>query len=69
MQGYWAKASWGFPKGKVNEEESCEECAIREVTYIVTGLYRENAIAIESAAMSFRLSKHIDQSGQPGICG
>ncbi|KAI0233580.1 m7GpppN-mRNA hydrolase [Lamellibrachia satsuma] len=31
VQGYWAKASWGFPKGKVNEEESCEECAIREV--------------------------------------
>lgn len=31
VQGFWAKASWGFPKGKVNEgEESCQ-CAIREV--------------------------------------
>ncbi|KAH3781795.1 m7GpppN-mRNA hydrolase-like isoform X2 [Dreissena polymorpha] len=31
VQGFWAKASWGFPKGKVNESESPWECAIREV--------------------------------------
>lgn len=31
VQGYWAKASWGFPKGKVAEEESEAHCAQREV--------------------------------------
>lgn len=31
VQGFWAKASWGFPKGKVVEEETEAKCAIREV--------------------------------------
>ncbi|XP_060525628.1 m7GpppN-mRNA hydrolase [Cylas formicarius] len=31
VQSYWAKSSWGFPKGKVNEEEDPVHCAIREV--------------------------------------
>lgn len=31
VQGFWAKASWGFPKGKVVEEESEAHCACREV--------------------------------------
>lgn len=31
VQGFWAKASWGFPKGKVVEEESEKHCAVREV--------------------------------------
>ena len=31
VQGFWAKASWGFPKGKVIEEETEAKCAIREV--------------------------------------
>ncbi|CDW52059.1 DCP2 and NUDIX domain containing protein [Trichuris trichiura] len=31
VQGYYAKSSWGFPKGKINENESPEECAVREV--------------------------------------
>lgn len=31
VQGFWAKASWGFPKGKVVEEESEAHCAQREV--------------------------------------
>lgn len=31
VQSYWAKSSWGFPKGKVNEEENPTRCAIREV--------------------------------------
>ena len=31
VQGFWAKASWGFPKGKVFEEESEAKCAQREV--------------------------------------
>ncbi|KAJ4447670.1 hypothetical protein ANN_09677 [Periplaneta americana] len=31
VQSYWAKSSWGFPKGKVNEEEDPIHCAAREV--------------------------------------
>lgn len=31
VQGFWARASWGFPKGKVNECEDPCACAIREV--------------------------------------
>jgi len=31
VQGFWAKASWGFPKGKVIEDETEMNCAIREV--------------------------------------
>lgn len=31
VQGYWSKSNWGFPKGKVNEDEGPAVCAIREV--------------------------------------
>ncbi|XP_046370727.2 m7GpppN-mRNA hydrolase-like [Haliotis rufescens] len=31
VQGFWTKSSWGFPKGKVNAEESALNCAVREV--------------------------------------
>lgn len=31
VQGFWSKASWGFPKGKIFEEETESQCAIREV--------------------------------------
>lgn len=31
VQGFWSKISWGFPKGKVFEDESEANCAIREV--------------------------------------
>nr|XP_002130621.1 m7GpppN-mRNA hydrolase [Ciona intestinalis] len=31
VQGFWIKASWGFPKGKVNKDEQPEICAAREV--------------------------------------
>lgn len=31
VQSYWAKSSWGFPKGKVNENEDPIHCATREV--------------------------------------
>ncbi|XP_050079810.1 m7GpppN-mRNA hydrolase [Anopheles maculipalpis] len=36
VQSYWAKSSWGFPKGKINENEEPVNCAIREV-YEETG--------------------------------
>ncbi|CAD6208547.1 GSCOCG00010542001-RA-CDS [Cotesia congregata] len=31
VQNYWSKNSWGFPKGKVNEDEDPSHCAAREV--------------------------------------
>jgi mRNA-decapping enzyme subunit 2 len=31
VQGWFSKNSWGFPKGKVNEDELPHECAVREV--------------------------------------
>lgn len=31
VQGFWAKSSWMFPKGKVNEDEEPHLCAVREV--------------------------------------
>lgn len=31
VQSFWAKSSWGFPKGKINETEPPLSCAIREV--------------------------------------
>lgn len=44
VQGFWAKASWGFPKGKVNENESEAACARREVL-------EETGFDIEQAGM------------------
>ena len=31
VQSYFSKNSWGFPKGKINENETPVKCAIREV--------------------------------------
>uniref|UniRef100_A0A1B6E4F0 m7GpppN-mRNA hydrolase n=1 Tax=Clastoptera arizonana TaxID=38151 RepID=A0A1B6E4F0_9HEMI len=31
VQSYWAKSSWGFPKGKINQDEEPSHCAVREV--------------------------------------
>ncbi|XP_077399112.1 m7GpppN-mRNA hydrolase isoform X2 [Vanacampus margaritifer] len=31
VHGYLAKSGWGFPKGKVNEDEAPHDCAVREV--------------------------------------
>lgn len=35
VQSYWAKSSWGFPKGKVNENEDPLRCAVREVNHFI----------------------------------
>ncbi|TNN53113.1 putative ATP-dependent RNA helicase YTHDC2 [Liparis tanakae] len=32
VQGYLAKSGWGFPKGKVNEDEAPHDCAVLEET-------------------------------------
>lgn len=43
VRSYWAKSSWGFPKGKVNEDEDPLHCAVREVLE-ETGLDISNLI-------------------------
>lgn len=35
VQGYLAKSGWGFPKGKVNEDEAFHDCAVREVCHFL----------------------------------
>ncbi|XP_075542312.1 m7GpppN-mRNA hydrolase-like [Dermacentor variabilis] len=46
VQSYWARATWGFPKGKVNEGEEPHVCAAREVLeetgYDITPLLSKN---------------------------
>lgn len=38
MKGWKASSGWGFPKGKINEEEEEYDCAIREVCLYVEDL-------------------------------
>lgn len=38
VQGYLAKSGWGFPKGKVNEDEAPHDCAVREVSHMFSPL-------------------------------
>jgi ADP-ribose pyrophosphatase YjhB (NUDIX family) len=32
VKGWSSKSSWGFPKGKINQEEEYDCCAAREVS-------------------------------------
>ena len=43
VQGYLAKSGWGFPKGKVNEDEAPHDCAVREVSPPVLQCHQRNA--------------------------
>lgn len=45
VQSYWAKSSWGFPKGKVNEDEDPLHCAIREVNFFL--IFKFNCLTRE----------------------
>nr|CAB3236384.1 m7GpppN-mRNA hydrolase [Phallusia mammillata] len=49
VQGFWIKASWGFPKGKVNHLETPEACAVREVLeetgFDITGMVDKTQFA------------------------
>ena len=32
VKGWKSSASWGFPKGKINDEEEKWQCAVREAS-------------------------------------
>jgi hypothetical protein len=40
VRGFYNRESWGFPKGKVQENESPLKCAIREVRFFLFSLIR-----------------------------
>lgn len=48
VQSYWAKSSWGFPKGKVNENEDPLKCAIREVRKLSIAIRHDCRPSIDS---------------------
>lgn len=33
VKGWSSKSGWGFPKGKINQDEEYDCCAVREVKY------------------------------------
>jgi len=35
VKGWKSSSGWGFPKGKINQNEPSHECAAREVRHIV----------------------------------
>ena len=39
VRGFYTRESWGFPKGKVQENESSLKCAIREVRILSTNAF------------------------------
>ncbi|CAO3589739.1 unnamed protein product [Absidia cylindrospora] len=46
VKGWSSKAGWGFPKGKINQNEENDNCAVREVLeetgYDISPLLRKN---------------------------
>lgn len=74
VQSYFAKSSWGFPKGKVNEEEDATHCAIREVfeetgfditNYIDPNLFLESIIHEQLVRLYVIMGIPMDTKFQP----
>jgi 8-oxo-dGTP pyrophosphatase MutT (NUDIX family) len=38
VKGWSSKAGWGFPKGKINQNEENDNCAVREVSRLFDGI-------------------------------
>ena len=36
VKGWKSSAGWGFPKGKINQDEEPHKCAVREVRILST---------------------------------
>ncbi|KAL4227257.1 mRNA-decapping enzyme subunit 2 [Mactra antiquata] len=74
VQGFWAKASWGFPKGKVNAGEPPHQCAIREVLeetgfevgdFINQDIYLENKLNDQLTRLYIIENVPLDTKFQP----
>ncbi|KAF5287707.1 hypothetical protein FQA39_LY15807 [Lamprigera yunnana] len=74
VQSYFSKSSWGFPKGKVNQEEDPTHCAIREVleetgfditNYIDPNLYLEAIIHEQLVRLYVIMGISMDTKFQP----
>ncbi|KAH8261230.1 hypothetical protein KR044_005633, partial [Drosophila immigrans] len=61
VQSYFARNSWGFPKGKINENENPAHCATREASCINKSNYsRIITISIVYEETGFDITKIID---------
>lgn len=38
VKGWSSKSGWSFPRGKINQDEEYDHCAIREVLFFIIGL-------------------------------
>lgn len=36
VKGWSSKSGWSFPRGKINQDEEYDHCAIREVTFFLS---------------------------------
>jgi hypothetical protein len=67
VQSYWAKSSWGFPKGKVNEAEDPMHCAGREVLCLFYSKSMHSILMIMYSGRALLFQKCNPQSDR--LCG
>ncbi|KAI0778210.1 Dcp2, box A domain-containing protein, partial [Trametes elegans] len=66
VKGWKSSAGWGFPKGKINEQEPKHRCAIREV-YEETGYNLENQLDKENVIQLSIREQSISLYIVPGV--
>jgi hypothetical protein len=59
VKGWSSKAGWGFPKGKINQNEENDNCAVREVSRLFDGIKCPDCILL------CRSSKKLDTTFLP----
>ena len=58
VRGWGAQASWGFPRGKINEHEPDAACAVREVSALkVPGIGLGFKIELRSKTPALQLQR------------
>jgi len=69
LRGYKSNGTWGFPKGKVNENESDLDCAVREVyeetSYDIRPLVKEEAVidmVVQGQSRRMYIARGVDRS-------
>jgi mRNA-decapping enzyme subunit 2 len=78
VKGYGNKASWTFPKGKINEEEEEHNCAVREVLeetsydisqLIQQDLYLEKVVSFKTVRLFLVAGVEEEFNFQPRVRG